>query len=290
MGLGRRIVKRLASEESGVTLVELVVTMLLAIITALALFAFQDLALRQSNRVFAKVDATQDARIATEKIETRLHSACIAEDVTPIQAGSTTTSLFFMSKYGGGASLTPEFHKIALTGTSLIDTTYPVGSGTAPNWVPSATASTNPPPQTLLSSVTQSGSNAIFTYYPYGEATDASGNAYEDAAGDPYVMLLDGTSTLPPGVTTSTGGAVASGTIPANSPGAFASAATSTGLTAQEAQDTAAVGIRFVVDADGNLGANPNNSDAPVTVSDTVVLRITPVPSDNNQGVPAPCE
>jgi Tfp pilus assembly protein PilE len=285
-----RILKRLANEESGLTLVELVITLILAIITAIALFTFQDLALRQSNRVFAKVDATQDARIAMEKIETRLHSACLVEDLPPIQPGSTATSLFTVSRYGGSATLTPEFHKIALSGTSLIDTTYPADPNSSPNWAPLPTPSTNPPAQTLLSNVTQSGSNAIFTYYPYGAAKDSAGNSYIDAAGEPYMMLLDGSSSLPPGVTTSTGTAVPAGTIPANSPSAFTSANTTTGLTTQDAQDTAAIGMKFIVDADGNLGANPNNSDSPLTVSDTVTLRITPVPSDNNQGVPAPCE
>jgi Tfp pilus assembly protein PilE len=105
MALGR-IIERIRSEESGFTLVELCVVMLVSIVIVIALLTYQDIVLRQTTRVFAKVDATQRARTAMETIETRLRSSCMAEDVTPIQTGSTGTSLSFVSKYGSAASLT----------------------------------------------------------------------------------------------------------------------------------------------------------------------------------------
>jgi Tfp pilus assembly protein PilE len=287
MGPWRYIAKRLASEEGGFTLVELLVVIIIAIVTTLALFAFQDLALRQSSRVFAKVDATQEARQAIERIETRLHSACVAEDVTPIQAGSTPTSLRFISKFTSAATVTPEKHTIALSGTSLNDSTYAVTGGSSPNWTFASTPSST---VRLLSNVTWApgSSNIIFRYYKYGPAQDSSGNAYVDAAGNPFYILLDGTSTLPSGLKTSGGASVPAGTLPANS-APIASASQPGGLTTQDAQDTAAIGITFKVGADGSLGTN-TVAASPITVSDTVVLRITPVPSDNNQGVPSPCE
>ena len=144
---------------------------------------------------------------------------------------------------------------------------------------------TNPPPQQLLSNVSAPPGKSAFTYYPYGIARDSGGNAYIDSAGNPYIMLLDGLSTLPSGIRTSTGGAVASGTMPANSPSPLTVPLDQAGANA-----AAAVGINLLVDADGGLGANPNNANAPITITDSVVLRITPVPSDNNQGVPKPCE
>jgi Tfp pilus assembly protein PilV len=293
MKTGSEIVNRIAGEESGFTLIELLVTMIIAIVTALALFAFQDLALHQSSRVFAKVDATQQARNTIEVIESRLHSACVAEDVTPIQAGSTTQSLFFISKYGGAATVTPEFHKIYMSGTSLIDATYAATGTSAANWAPAASPSSS---RTLLTNVTPASgtSSTLFTYYAYGVATDSAGHNYIDAAGDPYVMLLDGTSTLPPGITTYTGGAVPAGTVPANSPLTLDASPTNSntppGLSQANAQITSAVGIKLVVDANGALGTFPQISDSATTVSDVVTLRITPVPSDNNQGVPGPCE
>ncbi len=282
----RAALTRVAREESGLTLVELLTVMVISIITAIALFSFQDLVLRQTNRVFAHVDATQDARTAIEKIESRLHSACVAEGVTPVLAGSDDDTLNFISKYGSAAALTPDKHTIELTGTNLVDTTYSLASGTTPStWVFSSTASTNPPPQTILSNVTAAPGKSAFTYYGFGVAKDSSGNNYIDTAGNPYYMLLDGLSTLPSNIRTSGGSSVPDGTMPANSPSPLPVPLSSLG-----AQGTAAVAINLRVDADGGLGSNPNNSTAPVTVSDSVVLRITPVPSDNNQGVPPPCE
>jgi hypothetical protein len=263
--------------------------MIIAIITSIALFSFQDLALRQTTRVFARVDATQDARAAVEKIQARLQSACIAEGVTPIRAGSDGLNLRFISKFGSAATVVPELHQITLneSAKTLTDTTYPLASGTTPaTWAFSSTASTNPPPQRILSNVTKApGKSAAFTYYGYGIAKDSSGNNYIDSAGNPYIMLLDGLSTLPSNVRTSTGGAVAPGTLPANSPSPLA-----VPLTDITAQGAVAVSMDLEVDADGRLGSNPNDSTAPVTVSDSAVLRITPVPSDNNQGIPSPCE
>ena len=52
-----------------------------------ALFAFQDVTLRQTTRVFAKVDATQRARTTMELIETRLHSSCVVGERDPDPRG-----------------------------------------------------------------------------------------------------------------------------------------------------------------------------------------------------------
>ena len=60
--------RRLRSDQSGFTLVELLVVCLVSIIVVIALFTFQEVVLRGSNRVFAKVDATQRARTTLEQI------------------------------------------------------------------------------------------------------------------------------------------------------------------------------------------------------------------------------
>lgn len=281
----RPIAKRIASEESGLTLIELLVVMIISIVTTIALFTFQDVALRQTSKVFARVDATQQARIAIEQIESRLHSSCVAAGVTPILSGSDDSNLSFVSEYGSAATLTPDKHTISLSAGKLVDTTYLATGGTAPNWTFSSTEATSPPPTTILEVTAAPPGKSAFTYYGYGIAKDSSGNSYLDAAGTPYVMLLDGTSTLPTGVTTSSGAAVAAGTIPANSPSPL-----TTPLSTDAAAGAAAVAINLVVNPAGELGTNVNNSEAPVTVSDSVVLRITPVPSDNNQTIPPPCQ
>ena len=164
--------RRLRSDQSGFTLVELLVVCLVSIIVVIALFTFQEVVLRGSNRVFAKVDATQRARTTLEQIESRLRSACLSENITPIQAGSTNTKLIFLSRYGSAASLTPEKHEIALNTSTgvLTDTTYAVTGGTAPNWTFSSTGTS----RRLLDHVTQVPGEPLFRYYAYGIARDSS--------------------------------------------------------------------------------------------------------------------
>jgi hypothetical protein len=197
-------------------------------------------------------------------------------------SGST---LNFVSKYGGAASLTPVLHSVALnTGTrKLVDTTYPVSSGSAPNWVFSSTSSGT---TTLLTNVGQSGSTPAFQYYGYQAAEDSSGNEYQDDAGNPYQMLMDGMNSLPNGTFTSAGASVAAGTVPANSPSALA-----VPLTPTAADSAAEVLITLNVGPDSANGLNTNFSDAAATVTNAVVFRLTPVVSDgtDNQAV-SPCE
>jgi prepilin-type N-terminal cleavage/methylation domain-containing protein len=283
----RTAAARIAREEGGFTLVELLVAMAAGIIVCGALFALQNVAMFETNRVFARVDATQRARQVVETIESELHSSCIADGVTPIQSGSTSTSLRFISKYGSAATLTPELHVITLSGTSLIDTRYAKSGGTSPNWTFSTTplvAPTNP--KTLITGVSADGTTPVFRYYPYGIARDSAGNAYLDSAGNPYVTLLDGTSTLPSGVTTSSGGAVPAGTTPANSPTALSTAGA--GLTATDAKTASAVRFTLKVNPGGAMGTNPNYHEETV-FSDSVVLRLTPPLSDRNPQAVAPC-
>ncbi len=282
---GRKLIRRVRADESGFTMIELLTTMIVAIVVILALFTFQDVVLRQSNRVFATVNATQRARTAVETLETRLRSACVAEGVTPILAGSTGTSLAFISKFGSAASLTPEKHVVSLSGGTMTDSVYPVSGGQAPNWTFSNTATST---RLLVDHVTQLGSTPIFRYYKYGIAADSAGGQYKDGAGNPFMILLDGTATLPTGTTTSTGGAVAANTIPYNSANDRSMLATP--LSTADSKLTSAVAVTMVVDAEGKLG-DTVSTDAytQLTVQDTVVLRLTPVPSEGNLPTVPPC-
>lgn len=273
--------RRLAADD-GVTLIELLVTMIMAIIVSLALFAFQDVTLNQTSRTFARVDATQNARNAVETLESKLHSACIAENVTPILAGSTSSSISFISKYGSANTLTPEKHTVTLNPNgTLTDTIYPVSGGSSPNWTFSSTPTST---STLVSNATADGTTPVFKYFAYGLARDSSGNNYLDSSGNFYMILLDGTSTLPSGITTGSGAAVPAGTTPANSPSPL-----SVPLSAADAKIAAAVMINLRIGPDGSLGTNGRYTTAPVALSDQVTLRLTPVPSEGNLPSVPPC-
>jgi prepilin-type N-terminal cleavage/methylation domain-containing protein len=273
-----RDIRRIQSDQGGFTLIELLITIAAGIIVTGALFAIQQVALVGTGRVFDRVDATQQARTTMSRIASQLQSSCVADGVIPIQAGSTGTSLRFVSRWGSAASIVPELHVIALTSGNLVDSTYPRTGGASPNWTFSATPSQT---RTLVAGVSQSGSTPLFQYFPYGTPRDSSNNAYLDSAGNPYVMLLDGAGTLPTGVTTSSGGPVPANTIPANSPSPLPlNTGSPPGLSSANARLASAVRVTMVVRPSGQ--ATSTLYDEAATFSDTFVLRLTPPASDRN--------
>ena len=98
---------------------------------------------------------------------------------------------------------------------NLVDTTYPRTGGTAPNWTFSSTRRAT---RVLVDGAAQDGSTPIFQYFPTGPPATAPATPTSTAAGNPYVMLLDGAGTLPSGVTTSAGGAGPGGDDPGELP------------------------------------------------------------------------
>ncbi len=260
---GRRL--RLECER-GFTLVEMLVVMLAGTVVMIALFTILDVTLNQATRAFSKVDATQRTRTALETIENELHSACVVGGVTPIQAGSSSSSLMFVSQYGTAPSPTPIWHVIALNGTALTDSTYSV-AGTAPSWTQGSALS--PPSTTLLTNVLSAG----FQYFAYQEPLQSNGQPYTDGAGNPYMMLEDGINTVP-----------GTSVRPAASPLA-------TPLSVTNAQQAAEVLINLVVGPGGGAGENTNIADAADTVSDAVVLRLTPAANHLGNGTTfGPCQ
>jgi type II secretory pathway pseudopilin PulG len=264
--------------EQGFTIVEMVVAMALGLVILIALFTLMDFTTRQASRTFTRIDATQRARTKLAQIENELQSACLTSGVTPIQAGSTSGSLIFLSAYGNAVQPTPIEHDISFsssTGT-LTDSLYAVTGGTAPDWTFSSTPYTT---NTLLTGVAQSGTTPVFQYFAYQEASNGSGGYYTDGAGNPYMLVLDGTSSIP-------------GTSPAVIPAASPlSASPPSGLSAVNAQSAAEVLTTMRVAPSGDSLDNTALSDGPVTVTDSIVLRLTPPPNNaDSGGTFGPCQ
>ncbi|HUA02389.1 MAG TPA: hypothetical protein VMB27_00725, partial [Solirubrobacteraceae bacterium] len=113
--------------EVGFTLVELLATMVAGIVVVMALLTIMDVTLQNTTRTFSQVDATQRARPAFTAIENELHSACFADEETPIQTGASPTALIFLTSSGTGATPTELWHEIDYNGaptSTLVDNTY----------------------------------------------------------------------------------------------------------------------------------------------------------------------
>lgn len=167
--------------ESGYTLIELLVAMVIGIIIVMAGFALLQFTTEDVTHVTDRVHVDQVGRTTLEKIILELHSSCVAESVQPILAGSNESIIKFISEGGSGSSFTTVHeHEIVYTPASgstegtLVEKTYISTGGSAPSYTwattPSATV-------TLLKGIKQTkyGAEAatpIFQYYRYYNTTD----------------------------------------------------------------------------------------------------------------------
>ncbi len=249
--------------ERGFTLIELLVVIAAGTVVMSGLFTMIEVTLRQTTRTFNRVDATQRARRTLEGMMNELHSACIAPGATPIQPQSSGTKILFESQYSNAATVTPVTeHEITYdsVGHTLIEKTYLATGGTSPNW----TFSTTP---TKTTSLLTNVRTAQFAYYAYQQVS------FTDAAGNPYVMLLDGTQAVP-GTTT----------IPAAAPLALP-------LSVTNAQSAAEVTIDFTVGPEGGSGETTAASASDATVSDSAILRLSPAANHAGGGATfVPCQ
>jgi type II secretory pathway pseudopilin PulG len=260
--------------EAGFTLVELCVAMGAAIVVIIGLTSIMIGTVQQTQRTFAKVDATQQARTALANLENELHSACVGGEA-PIQGagtdgvtGSDADNLVFVSFFGTSANPTPVWHQVsfdAAAGT-LTDDSYSV-TGTSPGWARAGLVSTT----TLLANVTrQSSGTAVFDYYAYEPE-------YTDAGGNVYWSIPDGTDEVP-----------FTGATPDDP------LAASSGLSQAGAATVVEVVINLLVGPSPPTLNDSSLSGVDDPVTDAISLRLTTPPDEVAAGATAqgfgPCE
>lgn len=282
----RSIVNRMSARlrrQEGFTLVELLAAMAAGLVVVGGLVTVLSVTLQQTTNTFSRVDATERARVALTHIEDELHSACLVNDVTPIQGGaqgsqdSTANSLVFVSQFGTSANPTPVEHKITYspTNNTLTEYNYAVtGASSDPTkWVFSSTP-TNTVGTLLLTNVSQillpttptPTPVPVFKYFAYEPYTDQNGNA--------AMMLMDGSESVP-------------GTSALPNPYPLS---TAPGLSATDASNTAEVMVNLLVGPAGHGFENTNLSGTSDPVTDSIVLRFTPPPNAAGAGTSfGPC-
>jgi len=262
---------RAARDESGFTLVELLVVLSTGLIVFSGLFAILDVTMSQSTKIYSRIDANQRARIAFETLERELHSGCFSTSVRPIRTGSTGSSLRFFSAPGTAASVIPVEHRITFDSSAgtLTDRTYSLGP--APDYTPGSVIATN----VLLSNVAAAPSKPVFQYFAFADSAP-----YVDAYDRQFKFLFNGENPLPSGTKTGVGGTtVAPNTKPAARPLADGSVMDS----AVEVLTTLRVGPT------GGSLQRSTEASAFHTVSNSVVLRLTPIPTDSTSSAVQPC-
>ena len=153
-------------DQRGFTLIELLVSMAAGVIVTSTVVMITTVALHNQDRIARRVDANQRGRPVMTRMIQELHSACVAPRIVPILAGSTGTSISFLSKPGSTVSPTPDKHVITLSGTTLSESVFTATGGSAPGpWTFSGTAAPNSPGQ-LLTNVT-APSGLMFRYFQF---------------------------------------------------------------------------------------------------------------------------
>jgi Tfp pilus assembly protein PilV len=136
--------------EGGFTLIEVLVAMVTGLVVSLALFTILEISTRQEQSITNRVQANQTARTTMTHMVDELHSACLAPNFRPVQAGSGTTKLIFVNAYTKEAvipnattSAEQGAHQHAIEYISaknqLVDKTYASTAGTVPSFTFSAT-------------------------------------------------------------------------------------------------------------------------------------------------------
>lgn len=157
-------------EQRGTTMVEVLVATATGLVVLSALTMVIVVTLHGSARVSARVEATQQARIAVARIVEQLHSACVAPKIAPVRADSGGNSVrFFRAEADESAAVAPQptLTEIRLEGGALTQTEYEV-TGSAPNWAETSTVASGP--RTLVSGISPvAPSESIFSYHSYQE-------------------------------------------------------------------------------------------------------------------------
>jgi prepilin-type N-terminal cleavage/methylation domain-containing protein len=238
-------------EQSGYTLIELLVAMAIGLIVSLGAFTFLEFASGDVSRVTDRVHVTQTGRLALEKIMLELHSVCVTPEVNPILLGSNESVIKFVSETGNQASFpTVKEHEILYTKASgttegtLIEKTYSsVGEAVKGNYTFSSTVLGT---TRLLTGVRQTTeSTPIFRYYRY----------YHEADATPVYGEIDPTPITP--------------------------------LTKAEAEELSKVTVSFTLAPEGKESSTFNH-DRPVAFEDSALFRLSP-PSTAAEHINAPC-
>jgi prepilin-type N-terminal cleavage/methylation domain-containing protein len=231
--------------ESGYTLIELLVAMVVGLVVVMAGFALLQFTTEDVSHITDRVHADQVGRTALERVMLELHSACVAESVIPVLENSSNSVLDIVSESGTSSAYTiVHKHEFIYTPESgategtLVEKQYASTGGSPEKYTwattPSATI-------TLLKGIKQTKyagvETPIFQYYRYYKTGD----------------------TMPSGATF----------------GELNEAAMSTPITSAEAENVAKVTMSFTLAPEGKESAT-FNGDRPVTLEDSVVFRLSP--------------
>jgi prepilin-type N-terminal cleavage/methylation domain-containing protein len=163
---------RLRTDQSGFTLIEMLVACTLGMIVLVAALQLADVAQRSTTNTTQRVDDAQRGRVAMEQIVQGLNSQVCARPstnvgLTPLVYGDNTKLVFYRdiaakSGTNNTAAFKPDQHTYQLTGNTITDVMN-AGVGTYPN----VTFPVASRPRLIATYVALQPATPLFTYYAY---------------------------------------------------------------------------------------------------------------------------
>jgi type II secretory pathway component PulJ len=163
-----RVLHRLRDEESGFTLVEMLVACIIGTTILLASFMMLDSSVVLTGKVTDRVDRTQRARLAMEQVTRELRSQVCPSAGNPALIDAQGNSITFYAFMGSGAFVPDKFQILWDSSSNSIIENKWAGSGAAP----STTWAATPTQRTLLTDVKPPPpTGPMFAYYVSGGAS-----------------------------------------------------------------------------------------------------------------------
>jgi prepilin-type N-terminal cleavage/methylation domain-containing protein len=170
-------VTRLRSDR-GMTLVEMMVAMVIAVVVSLAAFSLIDFTMRRSADVAGRVDADQRGRVAMDQITRQLRSQVCQPSGTPPMVNSTTNptdaahaSFFVDLTNDSDPTVAPQLHTLTYDATKrqIVESAWTAKVNANPSVDPtySGTGTT----RVLLTDVRPIPGVPVFSYYAFGSTT-----------------------------------------------------------------------------------------------------------------------
>ena len=155
-------------DQSGFTMAEMLMSMAVSLVILTAILTMTTVATHSQDRVASRVAANQRARPTLINLVDRLHSACVAPGIAPIQSGSTSSTIQFLSQPGSAVSPTPDKYVVALEGTQLTEQRFVATGGSPPTWTFSGVPSSSRQLLTGVGPAKVGGTTVpLFRYYAY---------------------------------------------------------------------------------------------------------------------------
>ncbi len=169
-------------QESGFTLIEVLVAMLTGIIVTGAAFGILEVSLKQNARITDRAQAQQLGDSAMTRIIDPLRSGCISRLAAPVQAGSTPNELIFTTAFSEATTPEPSEVFKETVKYSANKLTLKSQKATAGSW-PTYTAFEEPgKTNTIAENVSMpKGREAPFSYFEYAKE-GSSGTASESSS------------------------------------------------------------------------------------------------------------